>query len=484
MLRIGILVVAYNAESTITAVLDRIPREFRPRIDAVLIADDYSQDATYERGLEYQAANSDLPITVIRRPRNLGYGGNQKAGYRWALEHGLDVVVLLHGDGQYAPELLADIVAPIESGDADAVFGSRMMHPGEARRGGMPLYKLLGNQILTRMQNAVVGEDLSEWHSGYRAYRVAALGAIPFELNDDGFNFDTQIILQLHEAGKSIREIPIPTYYGDEICYVNGLKYAGEVTRDVMRYRLHKMGFGSGETAFASDAYEPKHALDSSHHQLLEQMADRPPCKILDLGCSDGTLASRLRRLGHHVTGVDVVAHPEVWERTDVFVQGDLDAGIPGEVGTGFDVVLAADVIEHVRDSEAIMREILDVLKPDGTLLASIPNFAHWYPRIRVGLGRFDYERRGILDRGHLRFFTRRSFLRLSTRAGLVVEWESATGLPLEIVDRGTSRGGFAGSPLVSVVRWIDRWGVRHFPNLFACQYLFALRPDPMSHQA
>lgn len=482
MTRIGILVVAYNAESTIAAVLDRIPESFRPRIDAVLIADDFSQDATYERGLEYQAANSELPITVIRRPRNLGYGGNQKAGYRWALEHGLDIVVLLHGDGQYAPELLAEMVAPIESGQADAVFGSRMMHPGEARRGGMPLYKYVGNRILTRVQNAVVGEDLTEWHSGYRAYSVSALGEVPFELNDDGFNFDTQIILQMHEAGKTIHEIPIPTYYGDEICYVDGVKYAREVTRDVLRYRLHKMGFGSGETAFASDAYEPKGSLDGSHQQLLDHMANHPPAKVLDLGCSDGALGSRLRRLGHHVTGVDLVELPGVTDRLDVFVQGDLDQGIPAEVGVGFDVVLAADVMEHVRDTDAMLRAMAAVVKPDGALLVSIPNFAHWYPRLRVVLGRFDYERRGILDRGHVRFFTRRSFVRLVSRAGLLVTWESATGLPLEIVDRGGATAGAARSPLVRSIRWVDRRGLRLLPNLFTYQHLFALRPDPMEH--
>jgi len=329
MHRIGILVVAYNAESTLSTVLDRIPEGFRSEISAVLVADDFSQDATFAAGLEYQAKNSVLPLTIVRHPRNLGYGGNQKAGYRWAMEHGLDIVVLLHGDGQYAPEMLPDMVAPLAAGDADAVFGSRMMERGAARAGGMPFYKFLGNRILTTVQNAAVGEDLTEWHSGYRAYRVEALRELPLHLNDDGFNFDTQIILQLHEAGKRIVEIPIPTYYGDEICYVNGLSYAAEVTRDVARYRLHKMGFGSGETAFASDAYESKRALDSSHRQLLEQMAARPPAKVLDLGCSDGALAAGLRAQGHHVTGVDVVEHPGVGDRLDHFVRGDLEQGIP-----------------------------------------------------------------------------------------------------------------------------------------------------------
>src|SRR5450432_5646 len=164
MKRIGVLVVAYNAASTLATVLDRIPREFVPRIAKVLVNDDYSQDSTYLVGLGYQQTTPDLPLEIIRHPRNLGYGGNQKAGYRWAMEHDLDIVVLLHGDGQYAPELLPEIVAPLERGEADAVFGSRMMDPGEARRGGMPAYKYVGNKILSRFQNAVAGASLSEWH--------------------------------------------------------------------------------------------------------------------------------------------------------------------------------------------------------------------------------------------------------------------------------------------------------------------------------
>src|SRR6266545_1328150 len=111
MERVGVLVVAYNAASTLAAVLDRLPGGFRARVADVLVCDDASSDATYDVGLEYQR-HCDLPLTVIRHPRNLGYGGNQKAGYRWAIEHGLDIVVMLHGDGQYAPEMLPQMVEP------------------------------------------------------------------------------------------------------------------------------------------------------------------------------------------------------------------------------------------------------------------------------------------------------------------------------------------------------------------------------------
>jgi SAM-dependent methyltransferase len=476
--RIGILIVAYNAAGTLAGVLDRIPREFRGRITNILIGDDASQDSTHLVALGYKQLASDLPIEVIRHTRNLGYGGNQKAGYQWAIDNGLDIVVLLHGDGQYAPELLPDMVAPIERDQADAVLGSRMLEPGGARRGGMPRYKFVGNRILTTVENLVAGASLSEWHSGYRAYSVAALRDVPFHGNDDGFNFDTQVIIQFLEAAKRIVEIPIPTYYGDEICHVNGLRYARDVTRDVVRYRAHKMGFGTCELAFASDTYDAKHAVDSSHEQLRRWLARRAPGRVLDLGCSDGQLADRLRRLGHHVTGVDLVAHNGVKERVDRFVEADLEHGVPPEAGGPFDAVLAADVLEHVRAPARVLNDVRRVLVPGGSLLVSVPNFGHWYPRARVAMGRFDYDRRGILDKDHVRFFTRRSFERLVTTSGFRVVRRGGTGLPLEVVDRGgNSQHAGSGSAARALAR-LDRAAVAARPQLFAYQFIYELVPD------
>lgn len=476
--RIGILVVAYNAATTLAAVLDRIPEDFRPSITTVLVGDDHSQDQTHLVAVGYQSLAPDLPIQVTRHERNLGYGGNQKWGYRTAIEQDLDVIVLLHGDGQYAPELLPDMVAPLLAGEADAVMGSRMMVPGGARRGGMPLYKYVGNRILTTVENALAGVELSEWHSGYRAYSVEALRQLPFERNSDGFDFDTQIILQLIETGQRIVEIPIPTYYGDEISHVNGLKYAKDITQHVLRYRAHKMGFGTGELAFASQAYEEKHAEDSSHGILLGWMGRRTGARVLDLGCSDGRLAQRLRELGHHVTGVDVEALEGVKERVDRFVQADLDEGLPPDLDGPYDVVLAADVLEHLRRPEVLLGQLHDVLAPGGTVLASVPNFGHWYPRARVALGRFDYDRRGILDAGHVRFFTRRSFERLAASQGFAVARREATGLPLEVA----ARGGSGSVPASGAAGWLarlDRAAVGLRPELFGYQFLYELRPEP-----
>src|SRR6185436_8960311 len=195
--KIGVLVVAYNAETTLARVLDRIPPAAKLQLTEVLVQDDHSTDLTHLVAQGYSQQQGHLNLTVVRHPENLGYGGNQKAGYTYAINHGWDVVVLLHGDGQYAPEVMDRLIRPIVDGEADAVFGSRMMTRGEARRGGMPLYKYVGNRILTTAQNGLTGAQLSEWHSGYRAYGVAALAELPFRGNSDGFDFDTEIILEL-----------------------------------------------------------------------------------------------------------------------------------------------------------------------------------------------------------------------------------------------------------------------------------------------
>jgi glycosyltransferase involved in cell wall biosynthesis len=237
VVKIGILVVAYNAESTIESTLSRIPEAFVSEIHSILISDDKSKDLTSARATNF-ADSSRLPIQVVSQPINLGYGGNQKFGYSWAIQNHWDVVVLLHADGQYAPEFIPQIVKPLLENKADAVFGSRMLNKRDALKGGMPKYKWVGNQILTFLQNKLTNQNFSEWHSGYRAYTVEALLKLNLGKLSNGFRFDTQIILELLAAKQRITEIPIPTYYGDEISHVNGLEYAREIIWDTLRHRV------------------------------------------------------------------------------------------------------------------------------------------------------------------------------------------------------------------------------------------------------
>jgi glycosyltransferase involved in cell wall biosynthesis len=243
--RIGILIVTYNALTTLARVLKRIPPSVWRNVEEVVVFDDASQDATFELAVGIKAVRDIPKLKVIKHSRNLGYGGNQKAGYQYFIEKGFDVCVLLHGDGQYAPEFLVRMYEPLVKGEAEAVFGSRMMQDfGGPLKGGMPLYKYVGNRILTAYENWALGMNLTEFHSGYRAYSLHALSQVDFTHMTDDFHFDTEIIIKLHHQNCRIREVPIPTFYGDEICYVNGMKYAADVYRSVSRYRrtIRSMG--------------------------------------------------------------------------------------------------------------------------------------------------------------------------------------------------------------------------------------------------
>ena len=190
---------------------------------------------------------------------------------------------------------------------------------------------------------------------------------------------------------------------------------------------------------------------------------------MLDLGCSSGLLSDELRQLGHYVVGVDVVAHEAVKERTDEFYQADLDQGLPADLDGRFDVIICGDVLEHVRQPEALLSELLTFVEPRGQVIASIPNFGHWYPRMRTALGLFDYDQRGILDRDHVRFFTRRSFLRLCGELGGRWRDRGRTGVPFELL---------AGGPMAQVAGNIERGARNIWPTMFAYQLLYELEPE------
>ena len=240
-MRLLIFVVAYNAQQHITKTLDRIPRDWLATTDyKILIINDASVDKSSDLIEEYINAHPDIDITALNNDVNLGYGGNQKKGYEYAIQNKYDIVALLHGDGQYAPEYLPQMIEPILKDQAELVLGSRMLDKMKALEGNMPFYKWLGNQTLTFLQNRLLGTNLSEFHTGYRVYKVVALGRIPFSDNSNYFDFDTEIIIQLFDTGSRIKEISIPTFYGDEISYVNGLKYAWLIIKTTVKSRLVK----------------------------------------------------------------------------------------------------------------------------------------------------------------------------------------------------------------------------------------------------
>jgi len=238
--RIGIFIINYNAVSHLIGTLKRIPEEVYDKVEEIFVIDDCSTDNSYYAALGYKLENDIQKLTVHRNKQNQGYGGNQKVGYRYAIDRGFDIVALVHGDGQYAPEELPRLLEPVERGEADMVFGSRMLDGFGALKGGMPLYKFAGNKILTWIQNRLSGLRLSEYHSGYRIYATEALRNIPFGSFTDNWHFDTQIILAMAERNHRIVERRIPTYYGDEISHVNGIPYALHCIATSTRFYLNR----------------------------------------------------------------------------------------------------------------------------------------------------------------------------------------------------------------------------------------------------
>lgn len=433
--KIGILVVAYNAVTTLGKVLDRIPKEVYEEIDEIAVFDDASKDETYALSIGYKATKNVEKLNIILNEKNLGYGGNQKKGFNYFIEKGFDVVVLLHGDGQYAPEVLNEMYNPIIEGKADVVLGSRMMKKyGGALKGGMPFYKFLGNRILTTYQNKALKMNLTEFHSGYRAYSIKGLKKINLSNCTNDFHFDTQIIIKAFHNNLKILEVPIPTYYGEEICYVNGMKYAKDVYRTTKEYRQAMSG--RKKSPIYSELYVNyplKLYPFSSHQAVVKILNSKENQRILDVGCGDG-LFSELINKGNTKVGVDFIPESEsIKKNLNEYYQNDLNEGLPAEIKTKekFDYILMLDILEHLYNYENLIDESKPLLKPDGKMIISLPNIANIFIRLNLLIGRFPYSDKGILDRTHLRFFTFGSIKKLLKAHNLEIVKKKVTPIPI-----------------------------------------------------
>lgn len=480
--KVLIFIVSYNAESTIQSVLDRIPmtllndEQFELE---VLIIDDCSIDRTFSRGIIHSKFFAQYPIRVLKNPKNLGYGGNQKLGYRYAINNRFDIVALLHGDGQYAPEELPNLLRPFTNKNTKAVFGSRMITPGAARKGGMPLYKYIGNKILTFFQNRIVGTNLSEYHSGYRLYRCDALSRIPFELNSNGFEFDTEIIIQFHRANLNIVELPIPTFYGDEICYVQGVPYAGKVLAISLNSRLQDLAIKYDpkfDVALSTSTYKPKFSFASSHSFALEEVS--PGENLLIMGCGPMATIQPFIEKGCRLTLVDKIISPK--QRAvaySAFEENLDDCDLHKYFKDPIDVVLLLDVIEHLRDPEDFLKKLRTYMDSQNSrVIISTPNIAFAIIRISLLFGQFNYGPRGILDLTHTRLFTFGSLRRILMHQGYSIL--KIRGVPAPFPLALGLKSIFA-----RILLALNLLAIMLSKTLFSYQAFIVARPDPtVSH--
>lgn len=476
----GRVLIFLVAERHIAALLDRVPKPlFQDQRVHFLCIDDASSDGSADRAQCWVEANGARNVTVLRNPVNQGHGGNQKLGFRYAIDRGFDLTIVVQGDGRCAPELLPELIRVFDATTADVLLGARSRSVKEARRGATALPAPIGERLLTAFQNGVAGRALTDYHSGYRAYSTRFLESVPFESNSNGPRFDTELILQAFHVGARVEEFSIPALPGA----VSGgaVKHAGEIMATMVQFKMHQMGMlcSLKYRDLDSNRYQDKTGmLYSSHRLALEIIAGLAPKTLLDLGSGPGYVARRCREMGIRVTGVDV-SEPTSGS-VHHFVAHDLEEPDLPLDPFEFDAVLMLDVIEHLANPEEFLISLrnksraLRVGAPGSRIVLSTPNIAFAAVRANLALGRFNYAERGILDISHKRLFTRHSLLRMLTDCGYRIERVLPIGAPFEAVVEG-GVGGVLGRRAQALA---DAW-----PTLFAFQFLVVATPLPSIQQ-
>jgi glycosyltransferase involved in cell wall biosynthesis len=244
--KILIFIPAFNVEKHLDIVFNSIPEKIffqkKKYKISILAINDNSKDLTLQKLHEIQRKKLN-EILIFNNKRNLGYGGVQKKAYAYAIKKKFDYVIMLHGDGQYDPKVLPKFIFSLQSTNHDAIFGTRMYSYKSAIKGGMPTYKFFGNIFLTKIQNIILGTKFSEFHSGYRAYKIKSLRKISFQNFSNHFHFDTEIIIEYVIKKFSILEIPIPTRYGNEISNLKSIPYGLNILKTMFKYKIKNLGF-------------------------------------------------------------------------------------------------------------------------------------------------------------------------------------------------------------------------------------------------
>jgi glycosyltransferase involved in cell wall biosynthesis len=474
--RVLIFIVSYKAEKFIKSVLARIPENIwtNPFFETeVLVIDDESGDSTFQFAREYVDSTGNPHITVLYNPKNQGYGGNQKIGYNYAIQMNFDVVVLLHGDGQYPPEYLEQMILPIIIGETDVTFGSRMINKIAALHGHMPFYKWVGNQVLTFLQNHILGVHLAEFHTGFRAFRVDALRSIPFGYNSNYFDFDTDIVIQLLDTHNRILEIPIPVFYGDEVSRVNGFKYGFLILKSSILSRLIRWGiFYNPKFDYLSEntQYESKLGYESSHQFAIDHVS--PGSIVLDLGSSPGIMASEMASKNIRTISVDKNITPLMQENSIQVIRADIDFLEFEKIQEDVDYILMLDIIGQLRDPEVVLRKLRQYYSRQAPqIIITTANIAFFPIRLALLFGQFNYGKRGILDMHNSRLFTFYSLQRALRNLGF--EILEVKGLPAPFYL------AFGDTTVAHLLIGLNRFFIRISKNIFSYQIALVAKPTP-----
>jgi glycosyltransferase involved in cell wall biosynthesis len=466
--KFAVMVISYNAANTIERTIQRIPQRLGGLIQEIFLLDDCSGDDTFNiASNRFKDSSWGDKLTLYKNVNNLGYGGNQKKGYRYAISKGHDYVIMIHGDGQYAPEYIPELMWTAINKEADIVFGSRMINLSDAIKGGMPKYKLVANKGLTFFENMILGTKLTEFHSGLRMYSTKYLRSIPFEENTDDFHFDTEIIVQARALNYQIEEIPIKAFYGPEVCNVNGFQYAMDISRSVLAYRLHQLHFIRLPKYFFKKKYfgRRKKGAYGAHHQILKLIPR--DSVVLEFSFEQSLLEEDFKRLN---IVSKLVSLSESQDHDSLhYIEDYKSLNIEGR----FDYLILTDIVARVRDPQKMFEHLEKYLNNNGKIIFTVPNIAIWFYRISLLLGRFNYGTKGILDRTHVRFYTELAATQLVHASGGQLKGCIGTNIPFEFVFESVGKS--------RVLKFIDFCYSRLiflWKKMFAYQFVVSMRPN------
>ncbi len=474
-MKILIYVVCYNAQKYINNVLKRIPSQYRNDPDIkIVVSDDCSSDNTAETAFQVCKELGCNNFEVFRTKVNQGYGGNQKIGYNYACSNGFDYVILLHGDGQYAPEEL-DNFFKLFKDNPDIILGSRMLIRKNALKGRMPIIRFISNIILTKIQNFLAQTDFAEFHTGYRAYSTKFLKEVPFELNSNDFDFDTDILLQAKFLGKKIKEFPISTFYGQEKSNVKLIKYGMDILKTTLKFRMQQIGIGCSLKFRGSKqlVYKDKFGYKfSTHYYLFKTIKTYKPKRILEIASGAGYLGEKLRNENIWLTGIDLYPPRNTYynkffcDNIEQFDWSKLD-------GDHFDIVCLMDILEHLKEPEKLLLALRNSLKLENAIFViSVPNVAFFTIRIGLLCGWFNYADRGILDIDHKRLFTHSSFHTMLKECGFKISRTIAVPPPFKLINKS-----FLSDIFAITFNLLNKI----FPGLFSFQIVKIATPIPVS---
>lgn len=452
--RVALFLFECDSPERLECVLKALPDAVVPWLEEIVVVLD-DPDSTFPP----DAAELEGPVVRTHRsPRRRSHGAARKDAFEYARIAGFDHVVTLRADGSHPPEGLAELlVTSLENRRALVVA------VGDTTRDWAWWARGL-HGLAAFVQRRVLGLGLRAFRSSYRIWPRTALERIPYQLDAADAIFELETVIQFRALGADVVEVALASAPREPQPPMR-LELAACVT--AVGYRLHQLHVTmDGRYLVQHDVrYTLKRSPTGSHMQIVSRI--RPGARVLDLGCSQGLLAGPLRKQDVQVVGVDARPASDLSEDLTAYYQCDLERPLDLPVEREFDYVVIADVIEHIRNRQQLLRGARRFLKPDGRLLISTPNIAIWFYRFSLLAGRFEYGPRGVLDETHVHLYTGASFRREIEKAGFRVLAQHVTALPFEIVFASTGR-----SRLVARTAGFYHALARLWPSMFAYQHI------------